>query len=311
MVAASAAAFAGGVTISSPGSGVTVASPVHVVAQGSSSYPIVAVAVYVDNNLKTKISGSKVDTYLSLASGGHSMTAQIWDSTGAVYKSSRSFTVSGGSTSGGTTYSNIDQMTGWQNCTVCAGIGGSGSVGQYSMTQNISSPSMDGRSAKFWLGGTSNWANALWWKQLGANSGATHFTYDLYMYVKSLNAQAYEFDVNQSTGGRKYIFGTQCSVKGDKVWDVWDTANARWVPTGISCLNLKTYSWNHVVWEFHRANGKTYFDAVTVNGVKSYVNRSYYSKAVSANEINVAFQLDMQYTNATTAWLDKITLKYW
>src|SRR5688500_786395 len=92
------------------------------------------------------------------------------------------------------TYSNIDQMSGWDHCTVCAGAGGQGSVAVFSMKQNVSSPSMDGRSAKFFLGGTNNYSNALWWKQLGSNPGVRNFKYDLYFYIKNPGAaQALEF----------------------------------------------------------------------------------------------------------------------
>ncbi len=51
----------------------------------------------------------------------------------------------------GTTYYNIDDMSGWSSCGACAGIGGSGPVGTYWM-RHVSSPSLDGSSAEFYLG---------------------------------------------------------------------------------------------------------------------------------------------------------------
>lgn len=215
--------------------------------------------------------------------------------------------------SAATTYSNIDQMSGWQHCTVCAGAGGQGSVAVFSMSQNQSSPSMDGRSAKFFLGGTDPYSNALWWKQLGANSGVSNFVYDLYFYIKNPTAaQSLEFDVNQSLNGKKFIFGTQCAVKRH-AWDVYDPYNRHWVQTSIGCSTPTAYKWHHVVLEFHRTTtGKTQFISVTINGKKAYFNRSYWPRSSSAKEVNVAFQMDGNKTQTDyTVWLDKVKLSYW
>ena len=211
------------------------------------------------------------------------------------------------------TYYNIDQMSGWQSCTVCAGYGGNGSVAPYSMKQNISSPSMDGRSAKFFLGGTNPYSNALWWKQLGANSGVRNFKYDLYYYIKNPSAaQALEFDVNQSLNGKKYIFGTQCSLKRH-AWDVYDPFNRRWVQTSVYCATPTAYKWHHLTLEFRRSTeGKVSFISVTINGKKAYFNKGYWPRSSSAKEINVAFQMDgNKYQTDYTVWLDKVKLTYW
>ncbi len=51
---------------------------------------------------------------------------------------------------------------------------------------------------------------------------------------------------------------------------------------------------------------------MTLDGVKHYVNYTYYSRAVSANEINVAFQMDGDYAqHPYAAWLNNVTLRYW
>ncbi|HZE24131.1 MAG TPA: hypothetical protein VE054_09065, partial [Blattabacteriaceae bacterium] len=49
--------------------------------------------------------------------------------------------------SGATVKNDIDQMPGWENCTVCAGAGAAGPSAVYSMTQNVLSPALDGKSA--------------------------------------------------------------------------------------------------------------------------------------------------------------------
>ena len=317
-MACASAAFAG-VVVSSPTPGATVGSPVHVVASASGSLPITAMAVYVDNNLAYQGSGASIDTNINAAAGSRYLVVQSWDSAGNVQKTPMTINVST-STSGGTVpatakvYSNIDQMSGWSNCGACAGPGGNGATVPYSMTQGRSSPSLDGNSTEFWLGGSTPYAAALWWKQLGANNGASNFVYDLYFYVKNPSApQALEFDLNQSANGKKWIFGTQCDYKGHKDWDVWDTANHVWVKTGIACTPPVAYTWNHLVLQFQRtSNGMAKFVSVTLNGKTSYINRSYWPQGSGVQELNVAFQTDGN-SSATnySVWVDKIKMSAW
>ncbi len=274
-------------------------------------------AIYFDNSLKYQVSAANIDTYISTSAGSHYVVVQSWDSTGYVQKQGLTINVTSSTPaipSNAIYYSNIDQMTGWASCDACAGAGGSGPSASYSMAINQSSPSLDGRSATFYLGGSHAYASALWWKQLGGNGSARNFVYDLYFYLKNPNApQALEFDVNQSVNGQKFIFGTQCDYKDHHDWDVWDTANHVWVKTGIPCNPPQAYTWNHLVLEFQRTTGnKALFIAVTLNGQKSYINRSYYPIGVSAYELNTAFQMDMNGTaTAYQTWIDKMQLIAW
>ncbi len=320
VVFSAAAAFAG-VGVTSPTSGQTVASPMHVVASASMSYPVTTMQVYVDSKLVFQKNAASLNDYVAVAGGTHSVIVQSWDTHGEYAKSGTISVNVGSSSSGGggtpvpsgaATYSNIDQMSGWSNCGACAGSGGNGPTVPYSMTQNVSSPSMDGRAAHFWIGGSTPYGDALWWKQLGGNAGASHFRYDLYFYYTNASApQALEFDGNQSVGGRKYIFGTQCNVAA-KQWDVWNTSGAYWMHTGVTCTAPPTYKWNHLVWEFERVNGQTHFIAVTLNGNKYYINRYGGSKSSSVSELNVAFQMDLNSTALDyDVWLDKVTLVAW
>ncbi len=212
-----------------------------------------------------------------------------------------------------TTISKIDQMSGWDQCTVCAGTNGAGSSASFSMTRGVSSPSMDGSATKFNLGGTNSYSNALWWKQLGAQSAAHHFVYDIYFYLKTpTSAQALEFDVNQSVGGHKYIFGTECSMKSTKTWRIW-SASKSWFSTGVPCGVPSAYTWHHLTWEFQRTtDNKVKFVSVTYDGNKHYLNTVVDPKSSSTNELNVAFQMDgNKYQTDYSTWVDKISLRYW
>ena len=211
-----------------------------------------------------------------------------------------------------TTKSYIEKMSGWQSCSVCAGAGGSGATVPHSMTQGITSPTMGSKSAKYTIGGSASYGAALWWKQLGADSSAHNFKYDLYFYLKNPSAaQALEFDVNQSVGGHKFIFGTQCNIAAH-TYDVYSPVS-HWVHTGISCSRPSAYVWHHITLQFQRTSGgNTKFVSVTINGTTHYINRTYGPKSSSVSELNVAFQMDgnKSMTDYNT-YLENVKLTYW
>ena len=319
------AAFAG-VTVSSPAPGSTSASPVHFVASATSANPITAMRIYVDNISVYLVSASKLDTLVTMSTGGHSVVVQAWDSTGAVFKAPFSLTVSSSTATPTPTpvsslpappstaviKANIDQMTGWASCTVCAGANANGPVATYSMVENQASPSLDGASAKFSISGTTPYSDALWWKQLGAADSATHLKYDVAFYITNPGvAQALEFDNNQSNAVHKFIYGTQCNIKGNH-WDVWGNAAGNWISTGIPCAAPTAFVWHHLTWEFQRTSTNVIFVGFTYDGVTHYVNRSYPARSSTVHEMNVAFQMDGDYAmHAYSTWLDKVTLTYW
>lgn len=309
-----------GVTISSP-TGSTVGSPVHVVASASSSHPITGMRIYVDNVSVFFVASSKIDTSVTMSAAKHNVVVQAWDSAGNIFKNAMTITVTKTSTglpappSTAVTKTNINQMTGWQSCTVCAGSGGSGPVATFSMTQNVASPSLDGKSAKFSIGGTKPYSDALWWKQLGAVNTATNLKYDLYFYLTTPQyAQALEFDSNQAIGNERFIFGTQCNIKTGKVghWDVWGNANGDWLSTGIACSAPAAFTWHHLTWEFKRTATTLTYVGFTYDGVTHYVNRTYTAKPSSSKELNVAVQIDGDSAmHDYSEWVDKISLTYW
>ena len=209
--------------------------------------------------------------------------------------------------------SQIQAMSGWSSCTVCAGAGGNGTVAAMSMTQNQSSPSLTGHSTKFWIGGSKPYSDALWWKNLGGNNAITHFQYDVYFYLTTpQDAQALEFDVNQTNGQRWFIFGTQCNIRNGGVWDVWDAIAGAWRSTGIACHTPSAFTWHHLTWQFYRDSTSTHFVSLTLDGVTHYVNQAHSTHGSGSSGISVAFQMDGDYAqHSYSTWLDKVSLKYW
>ncbi|MCI0352994.1 MAG: hypothetical protein L0Z53_26535 [Acidobacteriales bacterium] len=214
----------------------------------------------------------------------------------------------------GASKTNLDQSTNWKSCTECAGYRGAGSAATHSITRGVSSPSRDGASARFWLGGTNPYSNAYWWNPVATGSTASNFVYDLYFYMKNPGAaQALEFEMNQGLNGKKYIFGVQCGFKS-RVWRVYDAVNWRWVATTIPCNLPTAYKWHHLVFEFHRSSstGKSQFISISINGQKHYVNRGYGGRASALKTINVAFQMDGNKTQTDYhVWLDSVKASWW
>jgi hypothetical protein len=319
------AAFAG-VTVNSPAAGSTSGSPVHFVASATSANPVTAMRIYVDNISVYLISASKLDTSVTMSAGTHSVVVQAWDSTGAVFKAPLSVIVGSGTPvptptptgglpappAGAVVKANIDQMTGWESCTVCAGANAAGPVATYSMIANQASPSLDGLAAKFSISGSTPYSDALWWKQLGGADFATNLKYDVDFYITNPGvAQALEFDNNQSNGVHKFIYGTQCNIKAGH-WDVWGNAAGNWISTGIACSAPTAFQWHHLTWEFQRTATNVVFVGFTYDGVTHYVNRSYPARGSGVHEMNVAFQMDGDFAmHAYSTWLDKVTLTYW
>lgn len=306
---------ASGVSVSSPTNNATVSSPFQVVATASASgpNPITAMQIYLDNQLVLTSNGSSLNNSVNAGTGSHSLVVQAWDSTGAYYKQGLTINVASSVPPNANVQSEIQNMGGWESCSACAGAGGGGPVAGFSMFQFLSSPSLSGSSAQFSIWGSTPYANALWWKQLGGNNAISNFQYDLDFYMTQPQlAQALEFDVNQSTGNTKFIFGTQCNIRDGGVWDIWDTAGGTWRPTNIACSPPTAYTWHHLTWEFQRTSTQTIFVALTLDGVKHYLNQAYSAKPWSGTEINVAFQMDGDYAqHPYSVWLDNVKLSYW
>jgi hypothetical protein len=230
-----------------------------------------------------------------------------------VYKKGLLINVDSGIPGNAITKTGIQTMSGWESCSVCAGANGGGPIAGFSMVPTQSSPSLSGKSTQFNIWGAIPYSDALWWKQLGASNNARNFKYDVDFYLTAPQfAQALEFDVNQSNGTTKFIFGTQCNIKDGGVWDVWDTAGTAWRSTGIPCPMPAANTWHHLMWEFQRTDSQATFVAVTLDGNKHFINYTYNAQPANVSEINVAVQMDGDFVqHPYSVWLDNVTLSYW
>ncbi|MCU1284546.1 MAG: hypothetical protein JWO13_896 [Acidobacteriales bacterium] len=226
-----------------------------------------------------------------------------------------------------TTYSNIDQMSGFGSCTTCAGAGANGTTATFWMKQGLSSPSMDGKAAQFFLGGNIAYSDAMWWKKLPVSTSTAstlhHFIYDAYFYYKNSTAvQGLEFNITQYFGGKGFTYGMTCDVRNTKTWkiSVADTSSSsmtgmHWQSTGIACPAPPTNKWNHVVIEAERtSSNQIHYLAVTLNGVKHYINKStpYRTAPSSWGGITTHIQLNgNQNQDDYSVWMDKYKVTLW
>ena len=210
------------------------------------------------------------------------------------------------------TKTQIQRMNPWASCTTCAGIGGAGPSSSIATAAGLASPSMTGHARVFQIASSHAYADALWWRQVGAANAAHNLVYDVYFYIKNpAAAQALEFDSNQSNGRKLFIFGTQCAIRSG-VWEVWGNAAGSWKSTGSPCAQPTAFKWHHLTWEFKRTETQLQFVALTYDGVKHYVNRTYPARASGTSGLNVAFQMDQRANHVTyQTWLDNVSLKYW
>lgn len=209
-----------------------------------------------------------------------------------------------------TTYSNLDTASGWDSCTVCAA---GGAAATYWMKQGVTSPSMDGKGAQFFVGGTTPFSHGLWWKRLSSNTTATHFVFDMYYYMKEpKKSGGLEFAVNQNKDDKWYKFSTQCSWNKYE-WRVWNSKYGGWVGTGVACNRPAAYQWQHLVFEYARSNGKAVFVSITVNGTKHYINKSFYPQSKSGSgSVGMHFQLNGDSTQQDyMVWADKMKVTIW
>ena len=197
----------------------------------------------------------------------------------------------------------------------------------YAMKQAVSSPSISGSSARFDLGGTTIYSDALFNNHLiGAFSSQGlpdnnktlvpsyhNFTYDVYFYGTNLElSQAVEFDMNQFFDGLGFIWGHECRSAGGHEWDVWNNVTAHWTPTGIAC-NPVDNAWNHLTIQVQRtADNKLLYQSITLNGVTNQLNQ-YYDPGAAPGwyGITVNYQMDGNYQQSPySVYLDQLTFSY-
>ncbi|HWR14270.1 MAG TPA: hypothetical protein VN577_05555 [Terriglobales bacterium] len=306
---------AGSVCVSSPANGASVSSPAHIVAS-TTMKNIAYMRVYVDDSPQQFTFWNTLDSLVFMSPGTHTVVIVATDKSGNNASTSFSLNVASAQPY---TIADIQKIPNWEFCSAlfpaghpragqlcAAGLGNAEST----MTENQSTPSMSGASAKLTIGGPKGYSNALWTKFLGGGSFPTRFTYDMYFMIDNPDLpQALEFDVNQAFNNRRWVFGTECNFRGSGKWDVWD-GNLGWQPTNVPCVPFPANTWIHLVWEFERVDNQVHYISVTVADKKYPLDLYYSNEPVWTMEsIDVAFQMDGNFAQQPyNVWLDKVNL---
>jgi hypothetical protein len=210
------------------------------------------------------------------------------------------------------TYSNLDQVTGWKSCDACSGQFQTGPTVIRTVTQNITSPSMDGKSMRLSISGSVANGSALFWKGLGSTT-ARHYTTDLYFYMKNPKvSRALEFDIYQDINNRHLVLGMECSLMNTSSWRVYDTTYQHWRNTYIPCTPPTAYTWHHLITEQEStADGHSHMISLTIDGKKYYINKYYGSRSGSSTpQATIGLQLDGDDNmDSYSVWYDKVTVK--
>jgi hypothetical protein len=283
--------------------------------------------VYVDSLAVYFTWDKSINTQIFLATGTHTVTVMAEDNQGYISATpiQVNVTAQAPSTNGQTVISSIQNMPGWQSCgglfppgsgragQICAAGGGTPTS---TLTQNVSSPSMDGSSAKFSMAPSSpdcpHYCNMLYFNPIAGGNNVSHFVYDLYFYIDNPDApQALEFDFNQTFGGQRWVWGSECNLKADGVWDIWnDAPNTGWEPTTIPCKPFQANTWIHLVWTVERVGNQVHYISLQL-GDQTYTVDTFYPNQQNwtLEEIDNAFQMDLDAVGTPyNVWLDKVNV---
>jgi len=328
-------AFAG-VTVNSPSNGATVPTSVHYVATAESpacSKGVGGMGIFTaPYKLAYKVSGAKIDTYLSLSPGTYNTVVQEWDNCG--WNAIKAVTITVGSSSGGGTttttsggtFANLEEDSHWNGYAllppgygICGWCTPSGPGFTWSTQQGITSPSLSGKSMKFSIGGTAQFSDGLWNQKFTTRLADQKsvpnfhdFTYDVYFFGTDLSkSQALEFDINQFFGGLSFIWGHECRIAGGHEWDTWDNVNMHWVKSGIAC-NPVSNAWNHLTIHVQRTSGNhLLFKSITLNGVTHTLNRYDNPSKTSWYGMTINYQMDGDFAQHDySVYLDKLNFTY-
>lgn len=319
-----------GVFVTSPTNNSNVSSSVNYAATataGSCPQGVAAMGVYVDNAREYTVSGSKLNTQLSMSTGTHNTTVTAWDNCGGASTAAVKVNVQAPS---GNVFSGLQAAPGWLEwgelppgyaiCTSCSGV-------NWAKYPHQTSPSLSGNSTKFNIGGSKPYSDVLWdLKLIGVGSALNlpdtshtllptlhNFTYDADIYITNASVtQALEVDIDMYLNGAGMIWGLECDHLNTGNWDLWDNKNARWVVTDIACP--VTNGWHHLTLKGQRqSNNDLLYQSLTWGGVTYNLNKTYAPFSVPSNwyGLTIKYQMDGNHNQASyTTYVDNLNLTY-
>ncbi|HEY0510413.1 MAG TPA: Ig-like domain-containing protein [Thermoanaerobaculia bacterium] len=296
----------GTVSISAPTDGSTVNSPFTVSAAASADCAATDMKVFVDSvQAYDQPNTQSINASVSAGTGAHQVMVQATYANATTAQSTVNVTVAQSNAA-----NNIDDASGWQNCTTVSCCGGNGSA-TTSLTQDTAT-SRDGRSARFDLGGSGSYSNARWWNQVASTGWTTkHFAYDVWAYVSNASApQALDFDWAVVVNGQRYYFGQQCDFKGSGLWRVW--SNGNWTATSRGCA-VFSGTWNHFILHGEiTADNRIHYQDIVINNVTYTFDLYATPSSQSGGSTTVYLQLAGNASQTPySLWIDQFNFTSW
>lgn len=151
-------------------------------------------------------------------------------------------------------------------------------------------------SAWFNLAPNGAWADAYFYKTLGADASKHNFIFEQsFLFptpTDSAASNCVELDIQQVIGGNVYNGGWQFDFTENSL-RVWNRSGKTWVATGKPCPRWTAGQWVDIKVETHRDDTTFYHDAITINGVRTPINMSFpLAKLPLGDMLNCAIQLD-------------------
>jgi hypothetical protein len=320
-----ATAFAN-VNVISPGWGAQVASPFGLSANATpcSSQSVVAMGYSLDNSSATTIvGGSQLNAQVGAGNGAHTLHVKSWGSGGAVCVASVPINVVPPATAAVPWNANvvgrIQSLTNWQAVSDSASGGGQA----WGTTQIVGWPSASGVGRQY-VSHYSNYSGERYFVTFGADTYATNFLYDAWVYVAgSSTISNVEMDMNQvMANGQTVIFGVQC----DGFSNTWDyTLNAgspsvpsdQWRHSYAKCnpASWSPNAWHHVQMLYSRdAAGNVTYKTIWFDNVENpiWVTVPSAFKLGWSPVLLTNFQVDgFSGSAASTVYVDNMTVYRW
>ncbi len=318
------------VTVSEPNDGAVLVSPFTLTAAGTEceAQPIVAFGFSIDNSAATTIvTGTSVDAPVTSALGAHTLHVKSWGNQGASCVTNIAINVVPNPysllPSSNIPVPMIQTLANWQ-----AGADpgtGAGSALTSGLTSLAASPSLLQTSRQF-VTTTADYGGELYDVDFGADTAATNFLYDGWIYLTSsaANIENLELDMNQvMANGQTVIFGFQCDGWSG-TWDYTENAGTpaayldEWVHSTQACniRNWRQNAWHHVQIEYSRDdNGNVIYQSVWLDNVEQNLNVTVPSAFALGwgPTLLTNFQVDggTSVAATSTVYLDDLTIYRW
>ena len=185
----------------------------------------------------------------------------------------------------------------------------------------IENPSMDNKSREFDVA-YSDRAGERYSLNFGHDSTATHFVYDVRVYVVDPTQLAnLEMDINQViANGKTVTLAFQCSAySGTWQYGLMSNGGYHWHATTLACNPEKWQAniWHHIRIGTHRNGDNVYYDWVYFDGVYSQLSNANGPGAQSLNwaaaDLLLNFQIDGAYAGSGSVKLyqDELMVTRW